>query len=363
MLATPNLVPSTSYASEIQSMMFGFGDCHDPKIETASVVEEVVHQQMTEILFLASDVAQRRGAKMVSLEDIVFLMRKSPVKLQRLVKYLNIRDLSMNLLNNSSMVASAAAADQPSKRVKRCRDFILKIDNNGMLEKAVNEELYDEVRMERLKRMDRLSRDLDERKYAEFTRARQVNFLDKKMKYPQKFMDWLTKDTAGWLQGLKIDKSAMEIFSYLAYETVGHLVELALLVRREVEAEPWENRGGSQPQAFNPAFPMVQISQLHSKIGSGGGAATAADESPQLRKRLKSGTISTGGGPSGSTNPDTAAGEASAVKLRMNPLDPAHVREAVRRLKHGVPRSAMAWFEKVDARHQSSQGTVPILVL
>lgn len=359
MLATPNLVPSTSYSSEIQSMMFGFGDCNDPKIETASVIEEIVHQQMTEVLFRASDVAQRRSAKMVSLEDVLFLMRKSPVKIQRLIKYLNIRDVSTNLLSATS--TDQSVLNQPSKRVKRCKDFMLKIDNNGLLEKAVNEELYDEVRMERLKRMDRLSRDLDERKYAEFTRARQVNFMGQKMKYPQKFMDWLTKDTGGWLD-LKIDKSAMEIFSYLAYETVGHLVELSLLVRREIEAGPNESRGRSQPVAFNPQFPMVQLSQLHSV---GIASPSVADESPQLRKRLKSGTISTGGGvggPSGSANSDSGSGD-SKINLKLNPLEPGHVREAVRRLKHGVPKSALTWYEKVDMRHQSHEGEMPILVL
>ena len=46
------------------------------------------------------------------------------------------------------------------------------------------------MKMERLKRLDRLSRDLDEPKYAEFTRARQVNFLGTKMRHLAKFNDW-----------------------------------------------------------------------------------------------------------------------------------------------------------------------------
>ena len=49
--------------------------------------------------------------------------------------------------------------------------------------KAANEDLPDQVRLDRLRRQDLLSRNLDDRKYAEFTKARQVNFLGYKMKY------------------------------------------------------------------------------------------------------------------------------------------------------------------------------------
>ena len=46
----------------------------------------------------------------------------------------------------------------------------------------------------------------------------------------QKFVDWLTKDTSTWLRDMKIDKTGLEVLSYLAYETVGQVVEMALIV-------------------------------------------------------------------------------------------------------------------------------------
>lgn len=299
MLATPKslaaaapslLQPATSFASEIQSMMHGFGDCSEPLAETAAVLEEVVHQQMTEVLFQASDVALRRGASTVTMEDLLFLMRRSPIKLQRLVKYLAVKDLSSSLshFGDSSSAALAQVAPQASRRVKRARDFLLPLDSDGLLERALNDELYDDVRMSRLRRMDRLSRDLDEKRYALFTQARQVNFVGQKMRQAQKFSDWLLLRAAPWMGDLKVEKAALEVFSYLAYETVGQFVELALLVRKEMEADE------TPCKTVNAAFPMVQFSAVTADAAAGAAVAntpSAVEESPQLRKRLKSGAL------------------------------------------------------------------------
>ena len=48
---------------------------------------------------------------------------------------------------------------------------MLSIDaEGGLLTQAINGELVDEVRMNRLRRRDRFTRQLDEKRYAEFTR-------------------------------------------------------------------------------------------------------------------------------------------------------------------------------------------------
>lgn len=73
-------------------MMHGFGDSSEPLIESAKIIEEVVLQQMRAIIKNACEVSDRRGngkkGVSVSAEDLVFLLRKDKVKLQRLLKYL-----------------------------------------------------------------------------------------------------------------------------------------------------------------------------------------------------------------------------------------------------------------------------------
>lgn len=72
--------------------MHGFGDSSEPLIESAKIVEEVVLQQMRTIITKACEVSDNRGnskkGTTISAEDLIFLLRKDKVKLQRLIKYL-----------------------------------------------------------------------------------------------------------------------------------------------------------------------------------------------------------------------------------------------------------------------------------
>ena len=81
------------FVTEIQSMMHGFGDSRSPLIESATLIQTVVLQQMRTIIHKASEVSIMRGVKAVGPEDIIFLMRKDRVRLHRLLKYLGIVDI------------------------------------------------------------------------------------------------------------------------------------------------------------------------------------------------------------------------------------------------------------------------------
>merc|ERR1719323_409943 len=119
--------------------------------------------------------------------------------------------------------------------------------------------------MERLRRMERMSRELTGKRYNDFTK---VNFLGHKMRFPQKFHDWLvrrrvsdTPEGATTGSSSRVDRSAIEAFTFLAYEAVGQIVEMSLLARSEME----RNRGGAfTTNAVNPRYPMFQLPGLHS---------------------------------------------------------------------------------------------------
>ena len=80
-----------------------------------------------------------------------------------------------------------------------------------------------------------MSRELTGKRYNDFTKARQVNFLGHKMRFPQKFHDWLVRrrldTTEGATASSRVDRSAIEAFTFLAYEAVGQIVEMSLLAR------------------------------------------------------------------------------------------------------------------------------------
>lgn len=268
--------------SDIQHMMYAFGDARRPLATSAEIVDKMVISQIMEILHRAADVAYDRNAKTLCIEDIIFLMRRDPVKVQRLIKYLSTKEQA-----TKAQVASDGEIEQHGNVGKRCKEFIEKIDQGGKLMAAFNEEYFDEVYMERLVRNDKVTRTLDEKRYVEFCHARKASFRGK---HSQKFQQIIQEAAASI--DLKMEKQFHEILLYLARETVGQIVSLALTVRRD--GLPGDNISriialGS----VNPSYPSIHL--------------PTQDKSDQGKK----------------------------PELTGNPLTPAEIREAMRRIQRG----------------------------
>ena len=303
-----------NFVQEIQSMLYSFGDSRRPKLETAILVDDIVRQQMVEILLRALDASHLRANEgVVGIEEVLFLLRKNPVKVQRFVKYFKIKDMAQSMDN---------------KRAKRCRDFLLSIDNEGgLLTQALNEEIHDEVRLNRNKRRDRYTRNLDERKFAEFIRARHYSFLGYNTRFTSKFRDWvLREDFLNHEDQVKLDKSGLEALAYLAYETVGYITEMALLVRHDSNAENKVDlvQRCMAPVSYNTQYPMIQM-PLNSNEDN-------------ARRMLNK-------------EDDLVFAE---------PLEPHHVLEAVRRLTQR-PTSALGWHRRLEPRNRPNP--MPIIAI
>ncbi|XP_003696150.2 transcription initiation protein SPT3 homolog isoform X2 [Apis florea] len=220
-----------NYTTEIRQMMHGFGDSSEPLIESAKIVEEVVLQQMRTIIKKACEVSERRGNSKknicVSAEDLIFLLRKNKIKLQRLIKYLDLKqfkasihktidsDLPEDILENENL--------NGSKNKGPLYNFLNEINNTGeLLEDAST---IDEVKQQRCVRAEIMTRSMDEARYLKFSKARNASFANKNR---HKFSDWIASES-----DVTISKQAYTILGYLAYETVAQIIDFALLVRQD----------------------------------------------------------------------------------------------------------------------------------
>ena len=79
-------------------------------------------------------------------------------------RYLAVKDAATALQQEANPAAAAVSPPPPvqdprGSRIKRCREFFDKLDScssdGGVLDQALNGELHDEARMERLRRMER----------------------------------------------------------------------------------------------------------------------------------------------------------------------------------------------------------------
>lgn len=240
------------YLQEIQLMMYGCGDCPKPLQSTVKVVASVVQQQILLIAWRAEENAARRGSKTVSPRDIIFLMRKSPEKLQRLYKYLSVKEMKSKFsgLSGSDFVdtpgddmdGDVTNLLESARRTRQgnLRDLFTEMDVTGELLESLNKQSLDPIRLKREQRADGTSISLDPAGYLEFCNARRATFVNSKLSQ-QRFLEWvsLAIDTTQGLIGEpsaslpRLSGPAIDILAYLAKETVALLVDFALLVRQD----------------------------------------------------------------------------------------------------------------------------------
>ncbi|XP_067128299.1 transcription initiation protein SPT3 homolog [Centruroides vittatus] len=346
------------FTSEIQSMMFGFGDCRYPLLESAQLIEEIVHQQMNSLLLQSAEIANIRNSRFIGLEDIVFLMRKDKTKISRLLHYLSVKDTRNTIAKNCNLeeedIADTGGESKVQPRLKRaklCQDFLNSISLIGGLYNKVEDEVVDEVKIEREIRADQQTANMDQNQYLEYSEARRASFARKYRS--TKFRDWLLKDN---LTEIKPNPIAIEIFHYLAYETVAQIVDLALLVKQDAQGnscDPFTRL--IPPVVYNPEYPNIQIAQNLKQCqilrpDSPSQSSASPPSSPGSQDRLQ--------------HPSTSLNKPKPKKRRRSDgkssydlsgsrcIQPADIREAIRR--YWKPSGPLMLFSK---HHHNYLGT------
>ncbi|XP_072413199.1 transcription initiation protein SPT3 homolog isoform X5 [Chiloscyllium punctatum] len=244
---------STSFVTELQTMMYGFGDARRPLTETAVLVEDIVHSQLINMLHQVAEISQVRGARVIAAEDILFLMRKDKRKLRRLLRHMSLRDFKSKIIKgveDEDVIEADKSSSSINKRQKLYQEFLSSIDQTGELLGLLEEDDADEVKQERLERAERQTRMMDSSQYAEYCESRQLSFAKK----PTKFKDWLDCSS----MEVKPNPVALEIMAYLAQETVAQLVDLALLVKQDMAAktgDPFNNAKSVTLAHHNASLP------------------------------------------------------------------------------------------------------------
>ncbi|XP_026539511.1 transcription initiation protein SPT3 homolog isoform X1 [Notechis scutatus] len=334
---------STNFILELQSMMFSLGDARRPLHESAILVEDIVHTQLINLLQQASEVSQMRGARVISAEDLIFLMRKDKKKLRRLLKYMFFRDYKSKVVKgiDEDDLLEDKFSSNTNKRQKTAQDFLISIDQTGELLALFEDDEIDDVKQERMERAERQARVMDSAQYAEFSESRQLSFSKK----ASKFRDWLDCSS----MEIKPNASAMEMLAYLAYETVAQLVDLALLVKQDMIPKAGD--------PFSHAISATFIQQHHAEMHILGQTANmksnpdSPDNTPPPTPTLPSmgpqylGKIQPGTMGNGSTGQDSSkvkqrkkkkSTAACGAEAQSDAIQPAHIREAIRRYGHKI---------------------------
>ncbi|KAJ4026788.1 Transcription initiation protein spt3 [Fusarium irregulare] len=247
--ATNGFTPK--YCGEIQQMMYVAGETQDVSPETLTLVEQIVQDQVRHILSAASDLAARAGRKTVSLNHIIFQVRRDEPRVQRIKSLLRWRairleakrrnqdtqdgveiddpdEMSDELLDNPTVEEVAAKRTEPAAGTLPwdVESYYSIIPPGG----DTNEKLLNdpgENSLQRLRWADEVTKAMTSEEYAIYSEYRHASFTTRK---PKRFCEWVG---IGVVADIVKREDSLEILGFIAAEMVERLTDIALTLQAQ----------------------------------------------------------------------------------------------------------------------------------
>lgn len=135
------------------------------------------------------------------------------------------KDHQQRLQRLNQMIQGVVAA--PKSYMEEIRGILDKLDESGEFSRLLDSEyIIETTKTERALRADKISQKISYPKYFTYSKARSVSFARK----VGNLQEWVAANTRS---EFKMGSNFMEVLSFLAYEIVSQMVDLAFIVRRE----------------------------------------------------------------------------------------------------------------------------------
>jgi len=221
---------SIHYTEEISALLQGFGDISRTLPQTLSMINDFVYFQMTALLTQAAIIAEQRKSDKIGIEEFMFLCRKNKKRLFHYMRHMHFRDSKCRIQSATDMNDEESLHQKTisQKRRKACMEFLNCIDHLNELKTSFNEGKFDDIRLQRLKVAELVTRNMDMNQYKLFCSNRQISFSQDMTKFTEWFKPVLDTQVK-----VHLSKFGWESMAYFAHETVAELVHLTLLVKSE----------------------------------------------------------------------------------------------------------------------------------
>ncbi|THG95870.1 hypothetical protein EW026_g5851 [Hermanssonia centrifuga] len=270
------------YFTEISQMMFVFGEVQDPLPETVNLVEDIVRSQIIELvgsndrfpphiviermhtvrqILQARGLASRRGARYLSAEDLIFLIRHDRAKVNRLRTYLSWKDVRKHAKDSGGDAGAGMEVEIPEdgaddKLAAKAQKITIKLPWEIMtmfsdVLPTDDEEDEDDIEaheasIQRLKEADDATRQMTREEYQHYSDCRQASFTYRKAK---RFREFLNLPAS---LDLKANDDTVDIVGFLAFEMVRSLTLAGLEVKKSLEESYLrDDYVGSRPCSVN----------------------------------------------------------------------------------------------------------------
>lgn len=224
------------YQTEIQQMMFTFGEVQDPIDETCCLVETIVKNQVIELISKAVQQAHRRGSRLMTPEDLIFLIRHDESKVNRLKSFLSWKDVRKMTKDKPSVASNddemlEDGIDKGVKikkmRIKFSWDHLGSFSNllDSSSEDDDDRQIYQDDLL-RLSIADEITKNMTKEEYIYFAECRQASFTFKKA---TRFKEW--SEMSRYYDSSKPNGDIIDTLGFLCHEAVGSLTRKALEIK------------------------------------------------------------------------------------------------------------------------------------
>jgi transcription initiation protein SPT3 len=240
--------PKHRYSSEIQSMLFTFGDVRNPLPESVSLVEDLVLREIRTIIYRAAETAAARNIRNFSTDDIVFALRHHESLIIKLRDFLAWKDVRKNVKgsndnepSNNTVYALSEELNRPLRFSWEPSYFALDSVPHALLH------YYEDfpvspitVKLDKLDRtcadnpvekelqfFDQATRNMTTAEYLEYSECRQASFTLKRAK---KFREWTL---LGQITDYRLNDDCIELLGFIAWEYVQELTTTGLRLQSE----------------------------------------------------------------------------------------------------------------------------------
>ncbi|KAI0832916.1 TFIID-domain-containing protein [Trametes gibbosa] len=263
------------YSQEISQMMFVFGEVQEPNPDTVNLVEDIVRSQLIELILQARALATRRGARYLSAEDLIFLIRHDRAKVNRLRTYLSWKDVRKHAKDSGGDGGGGVEVETledgaDDKLAAKAQKITIKLPweittiFSDVLPTDDEEDEDDieahEASIQRLKEADDATREMTREEYQHYSDCRQASFTYRKAK---RFREFLNLPAA---LDLKQGDDTVDIVGFLAFEMVRALTIAGLEVKKSLEDAYL--RSGPHLHGASPVLGKRKAPLAHGGLGA-----------------------------------------------------------------------------------------------
>ncbi|GJC79194.1 SAGA complex subunit spt3 [Colletotrichum liriopes] len=234
----------------LRKMMYVSGETAEPSIETTSMIEDIVRQQVIELLRNCTELAARRGARAITINDLIFQIRHDQAKVSRLRTFLSWKDVRKNVKDSDDKggeadlgagedpvggVVPGGPVDDATKKNKKAKVGLpwepLSFYSQEVPERDDEEDEEEEemnfITLQRLRKADERTKAMTKEEYVTWSEYRQASFTYRKGK---RFREWAG---FGIVTDSKPSDDIVDILGFLTFEMVQTLTEHALKVKEQ----------------------------------------------------------------------------------------------------------------------------------